>query len=142
MNEKGTTSATQMNKLASIPAWLGDMFSCIDKKDFAGARKYIADDITVEFAHYTFKGLDPAMAIGGFDAQFFSTDHGIEQVWQGEGVVMFGGHLAFVLTGGSQALSTPFWDIFIMAKDDPQKVVSLSTIFDTATVPESYYPKV
>jgi hypothetical protein len=143
VHAQGTASATQMTKVASFPAWLVDMFSCIDKKDFAGARKYLADDLTVEFAHYKFKGIDQVIkGIGGVDAQFFSTNHGIEQVWQGEGVVMFGGQLTFVLTEGSQPLVTPFWDIFIMATDNPQKVVSIAAIFDFATVPQSYWPKV
>ena len=105
------------------------MFACIDKKDFAGARKYLADNVVFEFAHYTFKGAAQMIKnIGGFDVQFAEYHHGIEQVWQGEGVVMFGGHLRFVLKDGSSH-STPFWNIFTMAADNPQQVVKGSALF-------------
>ena len=118
------------------------MFACIDKKDFQGARKYMADDVVIEFAHYTFKGADQFIkTVGGFDVQFAEYHHGIEQVWQGDGVVMFGGHLTFVLADGSSH-ATPFWNIFTMAADNPQKVVKGSAIFDMATVPPNYWPKV
>jgi hypothetical protein len=131
----------QLTKLASVPAWLMDMFSRIDKKDFQGARNYMADDIVIEFAHYTLNGADQFIkTVGWFDVQFMQYRHGIEQVWQGEGVVMFGGHLVFVLADGSNH-TTPFWNIFITAKDNPQKVVKGSAIFDMATVPQSYWPK-
>ena len=66
---------------------------------------------------------------------------GIEQVWQGDGLVMFGGHFRFVLQDGSSP-ATPFWNIFIMAADNPQKVVKGSAIFDMATVPPNYWPTV
>jgi hypothetical protein len=80
-------STNQLNKVESFPAWLLDMFSCIDKKDFAGARKYIADNVVIEFAHYNFTGVDQVIkSIGGFDVQFKQYHHGIEQVWQGDGV--------------------------------------------------------
>lgn len=135
-------SAKQLVKLEFIPAWLGDMFARIDKKDFHGARHYLADDVVIEFAHYTFKGADQFMKnVGGFAAQFEEYHHGIEQVWQGDGLVMFGGHLRFVLQDGSSH-ATPFWNIFIMAADNPQKVVKGSAIFDMATVPPNYWPTV
>ncbi|MGA3318683.1 MAG: nuclear transport factor 2 family protein [Candidatus Korobacteraceae bacterium] len=135
-------STNQLNKLDSVPAWLGGMFACIDKKDFAGASKYLADDVVFEFGHYTFKGADQIINnVGGFDVQFAEYHHGIEQVWQGDGVVMFGGHLRFVLKDGSSH-STPFWNIFTMAADNPQKVVKGSALFDMSTVPPNYWPKV
>jgi hypothetical protein len=74
-------SAQQLNKVESFPTWLVEMFSCIDKKDFAGARKFIADNVVIEFAHYKFTGVDQFLkSIGGFDAQFSQYHHGIEQV--------------------------------------------------------------
>jgi len=135
-------STNQLNKLESIPAWLGDMFSRIDKKDFAGARKYMADNVIMEFAHYNLTGPDQLIkTVGEFDVQFAQYHHSIEQVWQGDGVVMFGGHLTFVLDDGFSH-ATPFWNIFIMAADNTQKVVKGSAIFDMATVPPTYWPKV
>ena len=134
-------SLNQLNKLESVPAWLGGMFACIDKKDFQGARKFMADDAVFEFAHYTFKGTDQIVEnVGEFDVQFAEYHHGIEQVWQGEGVVMFGGHLRFVLKDGSSH-TTPFWNIFTMAADNPQKVVKGSALFDLSTVPPNCWPK-
>ena len=53
----------QLTKLASVPAWLLDMFSRIDKKDFQGARNYMADDVVIEFAHYIFKGAEQLMRL-------------------------------------------------------------------------------
>jgi hypothetical protein len=135
-------NTNQLNKVEAFPAWLVDMFSCIDKKDFAGARKYIADNVVFEFAHYHFTGVAQLVkSIGGFDAQFKQYRHGIEQVWQGDGVVMFGGHLTFVIADGSSH-STPFWNIFTMAADNPQLVIKASAIFDMSTVPSNYWPKV
>jgi hypothetical protein len=142
MNQTGNNMSTnQLNKVESFPAWLLDMFSCIDKKDFAGARKYIADNVVIEFAHYNFTGVDQVIkSIGGFDVQFKQYHHGIEQVWQGDGVVMFGGHLTFVIADGSSH-STPFWNIFTMAADNAQQVVKASACFDMATVPPNYWLK-
>ena len=79
--------------------------------------------------------------VGEFDVQFAEYHHGIEQVWQGEGVVMFGvGRLRFVLKDGSSH-TTPFWNIFTMAADNPQKVVKGSALFDLSTVPPNCWPK-
>jgi len=56
-NQKGTIYVYEPTKLDAVPAWLGGMFACIDKKDVQGARKYLADEAVFEFAHYT--GLRP-----------------------------------------------------------------------------------
>jgi hypothetical protein len=54
-----------------MPGWLGDKFSLIDKKDLAGAKAFVADDVEIRFAHYQLQGADQFIKfVGGFDVQF------------------------------------------------------------------------
>jgi hypothetical protein len=58
-------------KRDKLPGWLGDMFSLIDKKDLAGAKAFLADDVEIRFAHYQVQGADQVIKFaGGIDVQF------------------------------------------------------------------------
>ncbi len=67
----------------TIPGWLGDMFSLIDKKDLAGAKAFVADDVEIRFPHYQLQGAVQFFKfVGGFDVQFSEYHHASEQIWE------------------------------------------------------------
>ena len=126
-------------KRDKMPDWLGNMFSMIDKKDLAGAKAFLADDVKFHFAHYQLKGVDQFFKfVGGFDAQFSEYHHAIEQIWEGKNVVMFGGHLSMVIDDGT-TVTTPFWNIVEKSPDGREKAVRFYAIFSMAAFPLKYW---
>ena len=126
-------------KRDKMPDWLGKMFTMIDKKDMAGAKAFLADDVDFQWAHYQLKGRDPAIKfVGGFNAQFSEYHHDIEQIWEGKSMLMFGGHLRFVIDDGT-TVRTPFVNIFEMSPDGQVKIVRFQAILSVAAFPLKYW---
>jgi hypothetical protein len=122
-----------------LPDWLGKMFAMIDKKDLAGAKAFLTEDLEMNFAHYQLKGADQFLEfVGGFDAQFSEYHHAIEQVWEGKNEVLFGGHLSMVIDDGT-TVTTPFWNIVKKSPDDREKVAVFHAIFSMAAFPLKYW---
>ena len=125
-------------KRDKLPDWLGKMFAMIDKKNLAGAKAFLADDVEIHFAHYQLKGPDQFFEfVGKFDAQFSEYHHAIEQIWEGKNVVLFGGHLSMVIEDGT-SVTTPFWNVFEKSPDG-EKAVRFFAIFSMAAFPLKYW---
>ena len=122
-----------------MPDWLGKMFTAIDKKDFATAKAFLADDVDFYWANYHLKGRDPAIKfVGGFNSQFSEYHHDIEYIWEGKSMLMFGGNLRFVIDDGTSVI-TPFVNIFEMSPDGHEKIVRFQAILSVAAFPLKYW---
>lgn len=126
-------------KVDKMPDWVADLFKKIDKKDFAGAKAYMADDIELYFAHFQLRGLDQFLkVVGAFDNQFPEYHHLINEVWDGPELVMFGGTLQMQLEDGS-IIETPFWNRFYKSLDGQHKFVKAFAMFSMGAFPPKYW---
>jgi len=131
------TDAT-LQKSASLPQFLLDLFKYIDKVDFEGLKPFFSNDFCLYFAHYTLHGIDQGIGfVGAFDKRLPKYEHVMKDIYVGEHVTYFDGVLRVWLDDGS-VVETPFWD---KIEVDPTsgKITTMYALFSIAAVPEKYW---
>lgn len=127
-----------LKKTDSLPQFLQELFTYIDKVDFEGLKKFFSDDFCLYFAHYTLHGIDHGIGfVGAFDKRLPRYEHVMKEIFAGENLTIFDGVLKIWLEDGS-VIETPFWD---KIEVDPQTglITTMYALFSIAAVPEKYW---
>ena len=131
-------SENTLQKSATLPPFLQEVFRYIDAKDFEGVKKFFSDDFCLYFAHYKLHGVAQGVGfVGAFDHRLPKYEHVIGDIYVGEHVTHFDGVLRVWLADGT-LIETPFWD---KIEVDPAsgKITTMYAVLSIAAVPEEFW---